>query len=178
MYRNILRASVLSLPIVFFGLCATLAPRAALAAGTRVAIVNMDAVAKALGSDVQIKHKLQQANQKYGRELRAYVRKLQGELNKEAAKFGKTPSKADREKLVRMRLEAQARVQHAVAEARQRTVRLQQTLTKEFQDKVRPVAARIAKAHHAGVVLTTGFVLWYESGVDITRQVIAAMKHK
>lgn len=144
-----------------------------------IAVVDMDAVAKALGRDVDMRNKMESENKKLLQQVRDLAQKLKGQLDAEKKKLGDNPSQQDRAKLARMGLEAQVRVQQGANSARQQAAELRAKLMREFQQDVRPVAAAIGKKRGVKAVVTTGFVLWYEPEVDITSEVIAAMKaHK
>ena len=152
------------------------APGASSTASAPVVIVDVDAVARALGRDVAMREQLQSTGEELAGQLRALAQDLKGQFEAERARIGDNPTQQQRENLARIGIEAQARVQQEQAAAQRKAQELQVQLARQIQDEVRPVAGAIARERGAVVAISTTFVLWAESSTDITGAVIERMK--
>ena len=166
------------------------APGASSTASAPVVIVDVDAVARALGRDVErqalaldffgrdvaMREQLQSTGEELAGQLRALAQDLKGQFEAERARIGDNPTQQQRENLARIGIEAQARVQQEQAAAQRKAQELQVQLARQIQDEVRPVAGAIARERGAVVAISSTFVLWAESSTDITGAVIERMK--
>ena len=152
------------------------APGAGAGMAPTVALVDVDAVARALGRDVAMREQLQSAGAELNTEVRDLAQELKDSFEAERQLLGENPSQEQREQLARMGLEAQTRVQRSQAAAQRKAQELQVQLARQIQDEVRPVAAAVARERGAQVVLSTTFVLWAEAATDITAAVIERME--
>ena len=143
-----------------------------------VAIIDLAAVAKALGRDEVLKQQVQAAGAQLRQQLTEFSTGLQTRLREEQAKLGSTPSEDERKQLQKQLLEAQRQVQQSQALARQKAAQFQNQLAVQFRDEIRPVAAEIARSKGASTVALANTLLWFDSAVDITGAVIDAMRAK
>jgi Skp family chaperone for outer membrane proteins len=145
----------------------------------KTVVVDLEAVAKAMGWDVLIAKKVEAATQNLNAQLLQAADNMDKDLKKQQSELGATPTQ---EQLVEFQ-KAKARVQQtiqnnkSVAEQAREGVRAQQIL--RFRTEVKPVAARIAQRHSAEVVLIANLdVVWFASSADITGEVIATLRAK
>ena len=146
--------------------------------GAKAAVLDLDAVAKALGRDEVTKQQLQEAGQQLQQQLTEFSSGLQAKLNEEKTKLGSEPSADERQRLQEQLLAAQRQVQQSQVLARQKAMQFQNQLALQFRNEVRPVAAEIARKQGASTILLANTVLWFEAPVDITGAVIDAMRAK
>jgi Skp family chaperone for outer membrane proteins len=144
--------------------------------GPKVAVLDLAAVAKALGRDQVFKEQTEAAGRQLQQQLSEFATDLQQQLREEQSKLGEEPSEEDQADLRRKLLAAQRQVQQSQRLARQKATEFQVQIVNAFRTEVRPVAAEVARANGANSVLLTNAVLWFEPAVDITGQVIDAMR--
>ena len=149
-------------------------PRSARAAD--VAVLDLQAVAKALGRDDDFKLQLESAGKQLGEQLSQVSTVLQQQLREEQAKLGDDPSDEDRVKLRQMAVEAQRKIQQSQQQARLKARQFQLQLATRFRQDVQPVAAEVARAKGASVVMLSNSLMWFEPAVDITAEVIGKMR--
>lgn len=147
-------------------------------AGAQVVVIDIDAVAKALGRDEVVKQQIQAAGKQLRQQLTEFSSGLQTKLNEEKTKLGDEPSVDERQRLQEQLLAAQQQVQQSQVLARQKAAQFHNQLALQFRNELRPIAAEIARKHGASTVLLANTVLWFEAPTDITGAVIDAMRAK
>jgi len=145
---------------------------------TRVAVVDLDAVAKAVGRDEAINRQVKSATEQINERLREAARQMQEELDAERERLGgesmEEEARARMEKLT-ARARQGLRNNRATAEMRRNQIRT--ALINRFREEIRPIAERVARERGAEVVLTTQpGLLWFDSGVDMTGAVITEFR--
>ena len=159
--------------------CDKLSGAAGPATGTQtpaVAVLDVEAVAKALGRDEVFRQQVQAAGQQLQQQLSEFSSGLEGKLREEQARLGAEPSQEERQQLARMAVDAQRQVQQGQALARQKALEYQNKLVAEFRAELRPVASEVALERGASAVLLSNTVLWFEPTVDITGEVIDELR--
>lgn len=147
------------------------------AAAQRVGVVDLDAVAKAVGRDVTIRKQLEDATKQVDEKLLAAANKMQEQVDAEKKKLGDKPSEEDQRRLQLMVAQGRQNVQNNKAAARVRLQQYRNELIIQFRTEVRPVVQTAAKQAGATVVLLANeSVLWFDPVVDITDEVIAAYR--
>jgi Skp family chaperone for outer membrane proteins len=140
-------------------------------------VVDIDAVARAMGRDLAIDRKVEQATQALNAKLLAAADSMEKEYKKQQAAAGNSPTDEQRAKLKQLAQKIQETVQNnkeVAAQARQR-FRIEQI--KLFRNDVKAVASKLAEKQHATMVLVAGQeVLWFTPTADITAAVIAEMR--
>jgi Skp family chaperone for outer membrane proteins len=140
-------------------------------------VVDLDAVARAMGRDLLIDRKVEQATQALNAKLLAAADSMEKEYKKQQAAAGNSPTDEQRAKLKQLTQKIQETIQNnkeVAAQARQR-FRLEQIQL--LRNDVKAVASRIAEKQHATMVFVAGQeVLWFTSSADITAAVIAEMR--
>lgn len=145
--------------------------------GNPVAVVDLDAVAKALGKDQAITKQLQQNNAQITDQLNKIGQNFQQQLKDAADKAGPEPSDDQQKQLAAMRNDAQQKFAAIRQAGVNRLREAQLKLAEDFRNEVKPVAERFARQRGASVVLvSTGMILWMDNQVDITADVIGAMR--
>ena len=141
-----------------------------------VAVLDMTAVAKALGRDEVARQQLEAAGRQLQDQLSQVTTGLQERLREEQSKLGETPSEAEQRQLQALVADAQRQLQQSQQLARQRATEFQNQLVPRFRAEVQPVAAEVAARHGASTVLLANTVLWFEPAMDITGEVIDALR--
>ena len=141
-----------------------------------VAVVNLDQVADALGRKQAMETRLQEVDKELRQEITAKVRDIRGELQSAQKAAGAEPNAEKQNELRRLAAEARQRLQRVEIEAGRKAQATSLGLIRDFRSEVAPVAQRIAAGKGAKVALATNeFLLWSDSSVDITQDVIEQM---
>ncbi|MEX2670505.1 MAG: OmpH family outer membrane protein [Phycisphaeraceae bacterium] len=144
---------------------------------TTAAVVDLDAVAKAIGKDTEITEQIEAAVQQMNERLRTAAQEMQEQLEAEQEKLGDDPTEEQVARLRQMAAKAQQNVQNNRSAAQLRRNQVRTQLIQQFREEARPIAEKVAKASGANVVLLANDnVLWYESAADITGLVITEMR--
>lgn len=146
------------------------------APASAVAVLDLGAVAKALGRDEVFKEQVEAAGKELQQQLAQFTSGLQDKLREEQAKLGDAPTEAERQQLQKLVADAQRQVQQSQLLARQKAAEFQNQLATRFRAEVQPVAAEIARSKGASSVLLSNSVMWFEPAVDITGAVIDALR--
>lgn len=144
--------------------------------GTPVVIIDLDAVARALGRDDVIVQRINQANQQLTSQLGQVATNLQQQVNAEREKYDVVGDEAEAE-LQQLTAVANQRLQQTQRLAQQRSAEFRQAVINSFRNEVQPYASEIAQQRGATAVVTVATpMLWFDSEADITDEVIAAMR--
>ena len=140
-------------------------------------VVDLDAVAKALHWDSLIAGKVEEATRNLNAQLLKAAENMENELKQQQASLGANPTP---EQITNFK-QSQARVQQniqnnkRIAEQAREAVRAEQISL--FRKRVKPIAGGVAKSHDADMVLIANAdVVWFEAAVDVTGDIIAAMR--
>jgi Skp family chaperone for outer membrane proteins len=174
--RHRLRAGIALLACLALGACELPRPRQAASKVPRdTAVIDLEAVAHALGRDVTLREELRAASETLSTRLSELAADLRDRLEEEKGKLGERPSEQAQEEFLRVANEARAELQRGQTLARQRAQQVQSDLANRFRAEVLPVAQRIAAERGARVILVTSSVLWFDPSTDMTEAVVAAM---
>lgn len=149
---------------------------AAPAPAPTVAVLDVDAVAKALGRDEVFKQQVQAAGRQLQQQLSEFSSGLEGKLKEEQARLGAEPSQEERQQLARMAVDAQRQIQQGQTLARQKALAYQTKLAAEFRAEIQPVVSEVALGRGASAVLVSSTLLWFEPSANITGAVIDALR--
>lgn len=141
-----------------------------------VAILDLGAVAKALGRDEVFREQVEAAGQELQQQLTQFSSGLQDKLREEQAKLGEAPSEEERQQLQRLVVDAQRQIQQSQLLARQKAAEFQTQLATQFRSEVQPIAAQVARSKGASSVLLSNSVMWFEPAIDVTGAVIDALR--
>ena len=149
---------------------------------TRQAVViDLDAVARALGEDALISRKVEKNRETLEAELKKIAKSLQDEIDKKKTEVAGLKDKKERKKaeqaLQQLTLESARKLKQSrqLAEQKAAQYRLQQF--QAFREKVKQAVGPVARKHHALMVkLVTADTLWHDPAIDITGEVIDALR--
>lgn len=139
-----------------------------------VAMVDVNAVARALGRDDVIEQQIQSANHQLTTQLLQVAQSLQQQLEAQQQSAGE--DEAAREQLAQATAKANQQLKKSQRAAQQQLDKYRAGVVGAFLNEVRPHAEEIARARHVRLVLTASSILWFDPAIDITDEVIAAMR--
>lgn len=140
-------------------------------------VLDLDAIANATGQAATIKQQLEQANQELNSQLSTISAKLNEQLAEEKKKMGKKPSKTEKQELQKLTLQANQKMQQAKGIASQKAQQYRAALILQLRKNVQPIAEEIASKRGADIVLTSNnSMIWFNPEIDITDEVIAAIR--
>ncbi len=146
-------------------------------AASPAVVVDLDAVARAMGRDRLIDRRVEQATQALNAKLLEAAASMEKELKKQQADIGTAATDEQRAKLKQTAQKIQENIQNnreVAAQARQR-FRLEEI--QRFRNEIKAVAAPIAEKHRASmVVVASQDILWFKPSADITATVIAEIR--
>jgi Skp family chaperone for outer membrane proteins len=141
-----------------------------------VAIIDLDAVARALGRDDVIAQQINIANQQLAGQLGQVATDLQQQVQARRDEYDVIGDEAEQE-LQQLTAVANQRLQQTQQLAQQRSAQFQQAVINAFRNEVSPYAQQIAGERGAVAVITVATpMLWFDSNADITDEVIAEMR--
>jgi len=142
-----------------------------------IVVLDLSSVAKALGEDLIFKEQIERANSSLSQQLTQIAGELNKQLETEKGKLTGDIDAADRQRLAHLTAQAQVELRKKQQEAQRKGQEFQSGLRQQFLEKVRPVAARIARERNASAVsVARSALLWNDPRIDITSDVIAAMQ--
>lgn len=142
-----------------------------------VAVLDLNAVAKATERDQAINQSMESARVDLNAQLTQIAGDLEKQLKDQQDKAGPSPQPVEQQQLQNMAAEAQRQLAEKQQLAQQKAQQLQLELVSEFKRQVQPVAEQIAKSQGAEiVVILDDAILWFDSVVDITDEVIAELR--
>ena len=139
----------------------------------RVAIIDLDRIAGALGRDDLMTQRLQEAVQQRQQNVTMIRDTLRAQLEQETARLGRNPTEAQKARLNQLATAAETRMREVVASADQEGNQLRARLILEFREEVEPVARRVAARRGLSIVMIKqDHMLYINPEVDITDAVI------
>ena len=145
-------------------------------AGTTL-MLDFSAIIKATGKDKQVNNQLQAGNQSLEKQLAQAAQDLNKQLADAQSKVGKKPTQKQKQELEQLSAQANQKMNEVRQLARQKSQQLQAALVNQLRNEIRPIAESIAQARGAKAVLIISEpVLWFDASVDITADVIAALR--
>lgn len=142
-----------------------------------VAVVDLNAVAKATGRDEAINERMESARVDLNEQLTQIAGDLEQQLKDEQEKVGAAPEPAEQQQLQEMAVRAQRQLAEKQQLAQQKATQFQLELVNEFRLQLKPVAEKVAASRGADIVVVLDdAVLWFDSGIDITAEVIADLR--
>lgn len=142
-------------------------------------IVDLDAVSKASGQDEIISEKMKAVNADLTLQLGDIVTSFNKQLADQKKKFGVDISIEEQQKLQEMLIKANQLLAQKQTEANLKAQQYKEGLIKKWRDKIQPLVKAIADKKHATVVLVkSSSVMWFDSAIDITDEMIASLREK
>lgn len=141
-------------------------------------IVDLEAVARALGKDEVMKQQAEENNKKLAVQLKTYADNLKAQIEEEKSKINKKKiTEEEKKRFQQLTTQASQELQKSQTKARQQAQTFQAQLIQAFRDEISVVAQKVAVQRGAKVVLSASHnVLWFNPESDITDEVIAAMR--
>ncbi len=149
-----------------------------------VAVIDLDAVAKQLGRDVQMSNAAKQQADLLNEQLTQYQVTLRGQFDQKKNEFGVEPPETE-EELQKQQAELQlidrqlgTQLNQARAKAQQNLNANKLRLIHDFREEVKPVAQSVATELGLSMVVTKNdsVVFAFSSAVDITDRVAERMR--
>jgi Skp family chaperone for outer membrane proteins len=142
-----------------------------------VVVIDLEAIASAIGQDVVIQEQMIAAREELNSQLTEMAADLEAMLEAEQAKLDAAPGPAQQEAFEQIQLEAQQKFAQAQAEAQLEAQRYQAGLVNEFHQQVKPVAAQVSAKYGARITLLADpSALWFDDSADITEEIIAILQ--
>lgn len=142
-----------------------------------VLLVDLNAVAKALGRDEVMNQEIQVAEEQLRNQLTQIAGNLQQQVQEEQNKLGEKPEEEELARVQQLAAQAQQTFRNEQVGAQQKAAEVRQQVIMTFRQEVKMVAEQIAKSMGAQMVkVVGGDVLWFDSEADITADVIAKMR--
>ena len=143
--------------------------------GSAPLVVDLNAVAKATGQDQAMAQQLQVATNTLNSQLSDIAIQLQQKVDEEKEKLAEDKDKD--QKVQQLNQTANRQLQQTQAVAQQRAKQFETGLVVRFRQQVKSVAETVAKSKGAKmVVLSDASLVWFDESVDITDEVIAAIR--
>lgn len=140
-------------------------------------VVDIVAVAKALGRDEVMQKQLESTRDQLNQQLASITQDLSSQVKEKKAALGDKPSGDDEKALEEFTLKASQTLKQTQLLARQKALAYRNSLIEKFHDEVRTQAAAIARQRGASTVLMANeSTLWFDPEADITDEVIARMR--
>lgn len=145
--------------------------------GLKPTVVDLDAVAKAVGEDERIKQALRSYTEQLNEQLTAAGENMKEEIRLAQQEYEQDPTE-ENERAVQLRqARAQRNVQANKLRAQQAINRRRQQLVADFRRRLEPAVERVAEEEGAAVVaVANDNVIWFDEAADITDEVIAALR--
>lgn len=148
-------------------------------AAAQAVVVDLDAVAKALGVDEAMTQQLKAFSANINDQLEKIGQQLKTEIETKQEAVGKTPTDEQKQELATMANDANRKFNNAQQEGRMRIDQAKMQLAMQFRQQVADVAKEIAQKRGAvQVVAAGGQVLWFDAQNDITGEVIDVLRKK
>ncbi len=139
----------------------------------RMAVIDLDRIAGALGRDDLMTQRLQEAVQQRQQNVTMVRDTLRAQLQQETARLGRNPTEAQKARLNQLTVAADTRMREVLARADQEGNELRTRLILEFREEVEPVARRVATRRGLSIVMVKqDHMLYINPEIDITDTVI------
>ena len=145
--------------------------------GSGIAIIDLNAIAKATGQEEIIQQQAQAARDELNVQLQEAATSLEAQLNEEREKLGDSPTQEQTQQFQQLAAQAQQQYAQAQQQAQQQAQLFQNNLVMALREKIQPVVAEVARARGASVVYLSDMTLfWFEPQADLTDEVIAKLR--
>jgi len=142
-----------------------------------VAVIDLNVIVKAAGRDGEINERLERARDELNAQLARIASDLEEELRDQREKLGASPEPAEQQQLQEMALRAQRELAEKRQLAQQKAQQFQAEMINEFKRQVQPLAKKVAEKKGAKIIFALDdTLLWFDSAIDITDEVVAAVK--
>ena len=140
-------------------------------------MVDLNVVSKATGQDDIINNNMKAVNADLTLQLGEIVTSFNKQLADEKKKFGEKITVEEQQKLQEMLIKANQSLAQKQTEANTKAQQHKQGLINAWREKIQPIIKLIADSKKAKVVLVQSpSIMWFDSTIDITDEVIAALR--
>ena len=145
----------------------------------RVAVIDLAATAKATGADRVMEEELAAARADLAGQVTRIADNLGRQLEEEQKRLGGSAAAEKQRDFQSLAAELRQQLLQSQSIAQQKANEFQLKLAARYRNAVEPVAAEIAKDRGADLLLVAdASVLWVDADIDITDEVIAALREK
>jgi len=145
--------------------------------GSGTAIIDLGAIANATGEEDRIKRQAQVRRDELSAQLDSELAALEAQLNAEREKLGDSPSDEARQQFQQLTAQAQQQYGQAQQQAQQQAQRYENELVTQLRERIKPLAAEVAKSRGVSVVFLADVTLfWNDESADITDEVIGKLR--
>lgn len=143
----------------------------------RVAVLDLNAIAKATGEDQVIRQKIETANNSLNTQLADIKQGLELRVKQEKEKLGESPGNEQQMAFKQFLELANREMQQRQNVARNKSKQYEVSLINSMRGGVKDIAESIAeKEGYDMVYLTSPSLLWFDPLIDITDEVIAVLR--
>jgi len=143
-----------------------------------VAVIDLDEVARRLGSDKQMQQALQQERQQVNRQFAVMQASYQEQIEAEENRLGPHPPQEQFARLAQLRRQAKEQLQSEHEKLEQELLERRGEVIRRFRDRIKPVALQIARSKNLQVVITKNqsVLFTFDQHVDITEAVVRELQ--
>ena len=143
-----------------------------------VAVIDLDQVAKSVGRDIQMVNALEHRQQSLNEQLQVVQASFVKQISERKEAAGEEPNEEQAKELVGMQREAGLRLNQVRKQALNNLSQHRIQLIASFREEVKPIAQKVAADKGLSIVVSKNdsVVFTYDNAVDITNDVVIAMK--
>lgn len=141
--------------------------------GTGIAVIDIDEVARRLGSDLQIVNEVKQRESRLSKDLEALQVSYTRQLEDRKRELNYKPTDEQNRELAKLDADLGTKLQQARLDAQRELARHQGALITRLRERVRPVAREVARRHGMNMIVVKNLdVLFdFDTSLDITNEV-------
>ncbi|MEO0973537.1 MAG: OmpH family outer membrane protein [Pseudomonadota bacterium] len=145
-----------------------------------IAVIDLQVIARALGRDDVMSQQITVVNETLRQQLQSAAEQLREQLQAEQDALGDDATDEDQQRFDQLLSTANQRLEESQRTVQLRSSQFQQAVVADFRREVTAIAREIAASEGAQAVLlsTNTSLLWYDSTIDITEEVIARMRER
>ena len=143
-----------------------------------IAVVDLNEVAKNLGSDIQIIAAVEERKENLNRQLRGAKTNYESQLRSTKNELGKELTAEQTQQLLKLKKQANQQLLQVAQQAKANLDQHRVQLTLEFKKEAKKVVEEVAEEKGLSLVVTKNdsVVLLYDDAVDITSEVTDRMR--
>ncbi|RPI80273.1 MAG: OmpH family outer membrane protein, partial [Planctomycetaceae bacterium] len=148
------------------------------AASGGVGVVDLDAVAKALGRDLEMEADAEKKLGQYTTELGSLQTALNRQLQEKMAEVGESPSDDERRQLLQTQRKLDNQFRESKSMAERKLVSYKQKLIDQFREETKPAIREVASRRGLSIVIpkSPALLLTVSAEVDLTDAVVLQMQ--
>ena len=146
----------------------------------RVAIIDLDQVAKSLGRDKEMANSIQQAQASLNQQLTTVQAEYQTQIEEKEKEYGEAPTEDQNLQLATLNQQAAVNLNAVRQKAQTMLTNHNRQVLGSFREQVKPLANQVADEKGLSIVITKNdaVVFVYKNAVDITDEVVNLMRAK